>query len=54
MAAGLALALAVGAGHEDALAFGIIVAGVTVGKQGTGFALPREVLAAERSAAEGG
>ncbi len=53
LAAGLALALAAGAGHADALAFGIIVAGITVGKPGTGYALPREVLAAERSAAKG-
>jgi len=43
LAAGFALALAAGAGSEAALRFGIIVAGVTVGKLGTGKATPAEV-----------
>ena len=45
LAAGFALALAAGAGSEAALRFGIIVAGVTVGKLGTGKANPDEVRA---------
>ena len=45
LAAGLALALAGGSGIESALRFGIIVAGITVCKPGTGYALPHEVLA---------
>ena len=45
LAAGFALALAAGAGSEAALRFGIIVAGVTVGKVGTGKATPDEVCA---------
>ena len=49
LSAGLALALAVGAGVEFALRFGIIVAGVTVGKPGTGAATPSEVLAMAES-----
>lgn len=44
LSAGFALALAVGAGTEAALRFGIIVASVTVGKLGTGAAAPEEVL----------
>ncbi len=51
LAAGFALALAAGAGTEDALRFGIIVAGVTVGKPGTGSASPGEVLSLAESAA---
>ena len=54
LSAGLALALAVGADVEFALRFGIIVAGVTIGKPGTGSATPSEVLAmAESIEAEG-
>lgn len=45
LAAGFALALAAGAGIEAALRFGIIVAGVTVGKLGTGKATPDAVRA---------
>ena len=45
LTAGLALALAAGARTEEALRFGTIVAGVTVGKPGTGKAAPGEVLA---------
>ena len=44
LSAGFALALAVGAGTESALRFGIIVAAVTVGKRGTGKATVEEVL----------
>ena len=44
LSAGLALALAAGAGTEAALRFGIIVAAVTVGKLGTGKATVEEVL----------
>lgn len=44
LAAGLALALAGGADIESAIRFGMIVAGVTVGKAGTGTATPDEVL----------
>ena len=44
LSAGFALALAAGAGTEAALRFGIIVAAVTVGKQGTGKATAEEVL----------
>ena len=40
LAAGMALGLAAGAPTEDSLRFGIIVAGVTVGKSGTGRATP--------------
>ncbi len=43
--AGLALALTAGAGLEDAVRFGIIVAAVTVGQEGTGAATPPQVLA---------
>ncbi len=50
LAAGLALALCVGADVEAALRFGIIVAGVTVTKPGTGTARPQEVLAAAAQA----
>ena len=54
LSAGLALALAAGADVEFALRFGIIVAGVTIGKPGTGSATPSEVLAmAESMEAEG-
>lgn len=53
LAAGLALALVSGAGIESALRFGIIVAGVTVTKPGTGTASPDEVLAVAASAAGG-
>ena len=49
LSAGLALALAVGADVEFALRFGIIVAGVTIGKPGTGSATPSEVLAMAES-----
>lgn len=45
LSAGLTLALAAGADAGSALAFGIIVAGVTVTKPGTGTASPAEVLA---------
>ena len=45
LAAGVALAVAGGSDIEFALRFGIIVAGVTVGKLGTGYASPQEVLA---------
>ena len=45
LTAGFTLALAAGAGTEAALRFGIIVAGITVGKLGTGRATPAEVLA---------
>lgn len=45
LAAGLALALAGGADIESAVRFGMIVAGVTVGKAGTGTAMPAEVQA---------
>lgn len=45
LSAGLALALAGGADIESAIRFGMIVAGVTVGKAGTGTATPDEVLA---------
>lgn len=48
LAAGLALARACGAPLETALRFGIIVAGITVRKAGTGCASPREVLAEAR------
>ncbi len=48
--AGLAVALVAGAGIEDAVGFGIIVAAVTVTKSGTGSASPAEVLAAETAA----
>lgn len=48
LAAGLTLGLVAGASVETALRFGIIVAGVTVRKPGTGCASPEEVLAAER------
>ena len=51
LAAGLALALVSGARIESALRFGIIVAGVTVTKPGTGTASPEEVLAVAASAA---
>ena len=44
LSSGLAVALATGAGTEAALLFGIIVAAVTVGKQGTGKATVEEVL----------
>ena len=54
LSAGLALALAVGADVEFALRFGIIVAGVTVGKPGTGSATPGEVLAMAESMEAGG
>ena len=54
LTAGMALALAAGAGVEDALRFGIIVAGVTVGKRGTGSASPDEVLAVAGSTASRG
>ena len=54
LAAGLALALVAGARTEAALRFGIIVAGVTVTKQGTGAASPAEVLAAAGSIADKG
>ncbi len=54
LSAGLALALAVGADVESALRFGIIVAGVTIGKPGTGSATPSEVLTmAEPTGARG-
>lgn len=49
LAAGLALALFAGENLDDALRFGIIVAGITVGKSGTGAATPEEVLAAAGS-----
>lgn len=52
LSAGLALALAVGAGLEEALRFGIIVAGITVGQPGTGAAGPAEMLAAAESIAD--
>lgn len=45
LSAGLALALAGGADIESAVRFGMIVAGVTVGKAGTGTATPGEVQA---------
>ena len=45
LSAGLALALAGGADIESAVQFGMIVAGVTVGKAGTGTATPGEVQA---------
>ena len=45
LSAGLALALVAGADTESALRFGMIVAGVTVGKPGTGTATPNEVQA---------
>lgn len=45
LAAGLTLSLASGAGVGSALRFGIIVAGITVTKPGTGTASPAEVLA---------
>ncbi len=54
LSAGLALALAVGAELEQALRFGIIVAGITVGQPGTGAAAPAEVLAAPESSADRG
>ena len=44
LAAGLALALVAGAPIEVALRFGIVVAGITVTKPGTGEASPSEVL----------
>ena len=49
LAAGVALALAGGSGIESAMRFGIIVAGITVCKPGTGYALPGEVLASGES-----
>lgn len=49
LSAGMALGLAVGAGPEAALRFGIIVAGITVGLPGTGAAAPDMVLAAAES-----
>ncbi len=52
LAAGLALALAAEADAEAALRFGIIVAGATVGKRGTGSADPSEVLALAESMAD--
>ena len=45
LSAGLAIALAAGADLESAVRFGMIVAGVTVGKPGTGSASPGEVQA---------
>lgn len=53
LTAGLALALVTGARMEAALRFGIIVAGVTVTKPGTGTASPAEVLTVEGSTSEG-
>ena len=53
LSAGFALALAAGAETEAALRFGIIVAGVTVGKLGTGRATPDEVLALAATADQG-
>ena len=52
LTAGLALALAAEAEAAAALRFGIIVAGVTVGKPGTGSADPSEVLALAESTAQ--
>lgn len=52
LAAGVALALAGGSAIEPALRFGIIVAGITVCKPGTGYALPDEVLASGESLAD--
>ena len=54
LSAGFALALAVGAETEVALRFGIIVATVTVGKQGTGRAAAEEVLALAATTQLGG
>ena len=53
LSAGFALALAAGAETEAALRFGIIVAGVTVDKVGTGKATPDEVLALAATAGQG-
>lgn len=53
LSAGFALALAVGAETEAALRFGIIVAAVTVAKQGTGRATPDEVFAMAATAKQG-
>lgn len=52
LSAGLTLALIARADPGDALAFGIIVAGVTVTKPGTGTASPAEVLAATDSTSD--
>ena len=53
LTAGLALALAAGARTEEALRFGIIVAGVTVGKHGTGKATADEVCALAATIGQG-
>ena len=54
LSAGLALALVAGAEPGMALGFGIMVAGVTVTKLGTGTASPAEVLAVASSIADEG
>ncbi|MDE0101046.1 MAG: PfkB family carbohydrate kinase [Bryobacterales bacterium] len=54
LTAGMALALAAGAGPDAALQFGMLVASVTVGKRGTGTADSSEVLAAAETADWGG
>ena len=54
LSAGLSLALVAGAEPGIALGFGIIVAGVTVTKPGTGTASPAEVLAVASSIADKG
>jgi len=54
LTAGMALALAAGAGPNAALQFGMLVASVTVGKRGTGTADSADVLAAAETAGWGG
>jgi sugar/nucleoside kinase (ribokinase family) len=47
--AGAAMAMAVTRSPEEAVAFGHLVASITIMKKGTGTASPDEVLAAERA-----